>query len=202
MRYGVQMGRPREHDERTRLALLEAAERVAEQDGPAAVTIRTVADAAGTTTRAVYSLFGSKAGLLDALAARLFELLAEAVDAVPATDDPVADVVTASIDGFRAVAIGHPSLYSLVFLQVVPDLPRGPHYRDAAGAAFGRLEALMRRVQAAGGLRDVSARQAAQAVHALTEGLATVELRDGMPGHDRAEQHWRVCLNALLRGWR
>jgi AcrR family transcriptional regulator len=194
------MGRPREHDERTRLALLEAAERVAEQDGPAAVTIRTVADAAGTTTRAVYSLFGSKAGLLDALAARLFELLAEAVDAVPATDDPVADVVTASLDGFRTVAIGHPSLYSLVFLQVVPDLPRGPRYRDAAGAAFARLEALLKRVQAAGGLRDVTARQAAQAVHALTEGLATVELRDGLPGPDQAEQHWRLCLNALLHG--
>jgi AcrR family transcriptional regulator len=195
------MGRPREHDERTRVALLDAAEQVAQQHGPAAVSMRTVAEAAGTSTRALYSLFGSKAGLLDALATRLFELLAQAVDAVPLTDDPAADVITASVDGFRAVALGHPSLYSLVFLRVVPDLPFGPQYQQAAGAAFERLESLLRRVQAADGLHGLTVRDAARAVHALTEGLVTVELRDGGQDPERAQEHWRASLGALLRGF-
>ena len=70
------MGRPREHDERTRAALLAAAERIVAEGGPAALSVRAVADAAGTTTRAVYSLFGSKDGLLvEALARDAFEFL-------------------------------------------------------------------------------------------------------------------------------
>ena len=54
------MGRPREHDEHTRVALLAAAEQLVAEGGPTQLSVRAVADAAGTSTRAVYSLFGSK----------------------------------------------------------------------------------------------------------------------------------------------
>ena len=67
------MGRPREHDERTRAALREAAERLVAAGGPGALSVRAVAEEAGTTTRAVYSVFGSKEGLVvDALARDAF----------------------------------------------------------------------------------------------------------------------------------
>src|SRR3954471_24015483 len=120
------MGRPREHDDDVRLALLAAAERLVERDGAEALSVRAVADAVGTTTRAIYSVFGSKAGLLEALAARLFELLADAIDTVKLTDDPSRDLVTASLVGFRRTALQHRALYNLVFLRVVGDLQLGP----------------------------------------------------------------------------
>src|SRR4051794_19256620 len=139
------MGRPREHDDDIRLALLAAAEGLVERDGAEALSVRGVADIVGTTTRAIYSVFGSKAGLLEALAARLFELLSEAIDAVELTDDPAADLVAASLQGFRRTALEHAALYNLVFLRVVPDLALGAHFEEVAGRAFGRLEVLVRR---------------------------------------------------------
>ena len=54
------MGRPREHDEKTARALLAAAEQLLQQRGTAALSLRQVAAGAGTSTRAVYSLFGSR----------------------------------------------------------------------------------------------------------------------------------------------
>jgi AcrR family transcriptional regulator len=69
------MGRPREHDDRTAAMLLSAAETIVEQDGPEALSVRRVANDVGTTTRAVYSLFDSKGGLIAALAAHGFDLL-------------------------------------------------------------------------------------------------------------------------------
>ena len=69
------MGRPTRHDDATRAALLIAAERLVETSGPGALSVRAVADQIGTTTRAVYSTFGSKEGLLASLAQRSFELL-------------------------------------------------------------------------------------------------------------------------------
>ena len=66
------MGRPREHDERTAERLLDAAERIVEAKGLDSLSVRVVAHATGTTTRAVYSLFGSKDGLVVALGKRAF----------------------------------------------------------------------------------------------------------------------------------
>ena len=87
------MGRPRRHAEQTRAALRTAAERLVAEGGPAALSVRAVADAAGTTTRAVYTLFGSKDGLLlDAVAQGAFEFLADGIEALPETDDPVYDM--------------------------------------------------------------------------------------------------------------
>jgi AcrR family transcriptional regulator len=198
------VGRPKEHDDATRIALLDAAERLIDERGPDAASVRAVADEVGTTTRAVYSVFGSKQGLLEALATRLFEVLVDAIDAVPVTDDPAADVVEASLDGFRRTAIEHPSLYSLVFLRIVPELrlgQPGTEYVEAGSAAFGRLEARVERLDAAGALGNLSVRDAAHAVHALTEGLASMELRGGMLDPDTAESTWRDALDALLRGF-
>jgi AcrR family transcriptional regulator len=54
-----------------------------EVGGPDAVSIRAVAGEVGTTTRAVYSLYGSKQSLMDALAARAFDLLRDGVGQLP-----------------------------------------------------------------------------------------------------------------------
>jgi AcrR family transcriptional regulator len=56
---------------------------------------------AGTTTRAVYAFFGSKEGLVQALAQRAFGLLMEQVAAVPRTNDPGQDLIVSSVKGFR-----------------------------------------------------------------------------------------------------
>ena len=53
------MGRPKEHDEATRERLLEAAEHLSGAQGWEALTVRGIAEEAGTSTRALYALFDS-----------------------------------------------------------------------------------------------------------------------------------------------
>ena len=67
------MGRRREHDETTAAALLDAAERAIAEDGVDGLSLREVARDADTTTRAIYTLFGSKDGLLGALGVRALQ---------------------------------------------------------------------------------------------------------------------------------
>ncbi len=107
------MGRRRVHGEQTRLALLGAAELLVARDGVAALSVRSVAEAVGTSTRAVYSVFGSKEALVRGLATHAFELLMQAVDATPLTEDPVADLQAALVSGFRPYAVKHPDLFRL-----------------------------------------------------------------------------------------
>src|SRR5262245_27977339 len=113
------MGRPKQHDEKTAAALLDAAERKVAESDVDALSLREVAREAGTTTRAVYSLFGSKEQLIGALGARAYELLKEGLEELPVTDDPRRDVVEASIM-FRRFALGHPALFSIAFHRADP----------------------------------------------------------------------------------
>lgn len=195
------MGRPREHDETTRLALLDAAEQIVENQGPDALSVRAVADAIGVSTRAVYSTFGSKSGLLDALSQRAYELLAAAITQLPATDDPGRDAVEAALHVFRPMAIGHPSLFRLAFLRVVPDLDVGAGTLAAAADAFGLLCERFERLEAAGLLGGRDPRHCAAVFNALCEGMATSELRtERLLGPDPA-QAWRQAFTTLIAGF-
>lgn len=195
------MGRPKEHDDATRTALLEAAERLIDEHGPDAASVRAVADEVGATTRAVYSVFGSKRGLLEALATRLFEALNQAIDALPVTDDPAADLVEVGLQGFRRTVLEHPRLYSLVFLRVIPDLELGPDFGQVAYEAFGRMQARVERLEPAGSTDGTVLHRRALAFHALTEGLASMEVRGQMLDQVDAERVWRDALTSLVRGF-
>ena len=76
-----------------RRALLDRAGRSCMQRDFPAVSVRRVAQDAATSTRAVYSLFGAKDGLLRALYIEGLDTLRLKTEAVPVTDNPLADVL-------------------------------------------------------------------------------------------------------------
>ena len=195
------VGRPREHDEATRLALLDAAERIVEKGGPDTLSVRAAADAVGVSTRAVYSSFGSKSGLLDALSQRAYELLATAIGRLPATDSPDSDLVETALHVFRPMAIGHPSVFRLAFLRVVPDLEVGAGTRAAAAEAFQLLCDRCKRLEEHGLLGGRDPRSCAAVFNALCEGMATTELRIKQLLGPDPEAAWRDAFAALVAGF-
>ena len=199
------MGRPREHDEQTREALRAAAERLFQERGISGVSVRAVAEHVGTTTRAVYSLFGSQERLLvDALGQRAYEVLTDAVLAHPETTDPAADLVAMSVDVFRAMVLEHPALYRFTFQRVVPDFEPGPELLAERQRALEALTAKVARLEQAGLLRrGTSLEYASAAYQALCEGMANLEMRGAIMRllpEEAEEETWRVAMTALLVG--
>lgn len=191
------MGRPKIHDESTAAALLGVAEHLLQQRGTAALSVREVADGAGTSTQAVYTLFGSKEGLLGALGAHAMNLLLAGVEAIPATSDPRHDLVEAALV-FRRFALDHPALFEVAFHRRDPviALRFQSASDDALAALYRRFEPL-----AAGEL--LGGRTPLEAVLAfscLCEGMAAFELRstEYPPGPDHM---WRQAVAALLAGF-
>ena len=175
------MGRPKEHDAQTATALLEAAERAIEDQGIDSLSVRGVAADVGTSTRAVYSLFGSKEGLVAALAARAFDVLGSAVARLPRTDDPTADLVRAGLT-FRRFAIDHPSLFA-IGVQRTEGLPDESWNSPNAAriAALSVLEDRLARLRSARPLGERNVRSMAIHFHAYCEGMAALEIRRGVP---------------------
>lgn len=189
------MGRPKKHDEHTAAALLAAAERIVEAGGLTALSVRGLAAEVDTAARAVYSLFGSKDGLVTALGARGFLMLAEAVAQVPVTPDPTRDLVEAGATAFRGFVLAHPALFSVAIQH--PDT--AGTFRAEATAAFTQLENRIARLHPTG-LGGRSPLQASVQFHALCEGLAAVELRGQLPAGGE-ELTWRAALGALVTGF-
>jgi AcrR family transcriptional regulator len=197
------MGRKRVHTEATAAALLDAAETIAQQQGVDALTVRRVADEAGTTTRAVYSTLGSKDLMLAQLGVRAFDLLGAQVAGLPCSDDPAADLVAAGVQGFRRWVLEHPALFRVGFLLDV-SAPQGAAADLGASAAraLRSLHELIQRVAADGGLGGRTLEAATLQFDSLCEGLALMELR-GVPRseHDGVVM-WVDALSALVTGWR
>ena len=196
------MGRPREHDERTRARLRAAAERLVAEGGPDALSVRGVADEAGTTTRAVYTVFGSKEGLVAALAQTAFELLSEEIDRLPETDDPAADLVAVGTRAVRGLVREHPALFRIAFQRIAGLRPE-PQLVEARERAWVQLQGRVQRLADAGLLNGKPVPDAARELNAMWEGLANAELRGDvlriMPRGEE-ERVWHDALTTVIRG--
>ena len=177
--------------------MLTAAERIIEAHGLGALSLRELAEEAGTTTRAVYSLFGSKEGLLGGLGARAFELLQQGLDNLCLTQNPRGDLIAAALV-FRRFALDHPALFSVGIQRADPTV--WPRFRTSAAAALAGLHRRFEPLTEAGLLGGRSIPEAACEFHALCEGLASIELR-GTPLGASAEQVWRSAFHALIAGF-
>lgn len=165
--------------------------------------MRQVARDAGTSTRAVYTLFGSRDGLVAALAAHGFNLLGAAVRALPMSDDVVADLVAAGL-AFREFALEHPTLFAVAVQHAAPNTRQREQVRAASDQALMGLLDRLHRLADTHGLGGRTVHGAALQFHALCEGLAAFELRCpdlGDPDPGSGQQIWEQALTALLTGF-
>jgi AcrR family transcriptional regulator len=193
------MGRPRLHGDRTREDLLAAAEVMVAEHGADALTLRRLAAATGTTTRAVYSLFGNREGLISALYRQAFEVLIRRVEALPETPDPLEDLKNAALDGFRAYALEHPNLFRLVFEHMIPEDRLAPGDLTAGSEARDVARRLVQRCVDAGLFGDRPADLVVSEFHALAQGLAAMELQGRFRGVNPLLV-WGDAMTALMAG--
>jgi AcrR family transcriptional regulator len=179
------MPRPRRApDTALRARLLDAAVRMLEESGPESLRARQLAAEAGTSTQALYTLFGGMPGLFREVVREGFVRFDRHVAEVPATDDPVADCFTQGF-AYRDWALRHPHLYRLMFgLTGTGSAVHGGWDVTVAGtsagipegrAAFDRLVRAVDRMRQAGRIRDVDPIAATGQIWSATHGYVLLE---------------------------
>lgn len=183
-------------------ALVAAAIDLLAAEGPGALTVRNLAARAGCSTMGVYSRFGGKDGVVDAVFAEGFRRLTEAMRLVPITDDPVADLERCG-RAYRTFAIANPTHYRVMFGEAVPGFQASDGSVVIAHESLGLLEQRVARCLDAG-LFDPAFGTAEDLAHsfwAASHGLVSLEL-SGMgrePAAQRDERFDRT-QHALVRG--
>lgn len=197
-----QVGRKRLHDEGLRQRLLDVAGEHVYRHGIDGLSLRALASAAGTSTAAVYSLFGGKPGLLASLHERAFRRFGQAQAAVGVGDDPLDDVLRLG-RAYRASAVADPHGYRIMFGDVVLPDQVEPELAQAAADTFTPLlNAVRRGVESGLFVTGASAEQIATAMWANVHGLVSLELGGYLPPQagDPASV-FEAALQANLRGW-
>ncbi|WP_432970417.1 TetR/AcrR family transcriptional regulator [Dactylosporangium sp. CA-233914] len=194
------MPRPRNRDYvELRRDLVDAGGRLLAAEGPSALSTRRVAQQAGVSTTAVYSLFGDKAGLVREMFLAGFERLAEAFAAVPRTDDAVADLRGLG-QAYRANALANPHLYELMFGRPVPEFQPDAETAALIQPTFDALVAAVARCTAEGAFAPSEPYDVAVMLNGLAHGLCSLELRGALGDPDEARHHWERAFDTMVRG--
>jgi AcrR family transcriptional regulator len=169
------------HTAELRATLIDEAGRLLQAEGASAVTLRRLAQAAGTSTAAVYTLFGDKAGLLEQMYVEGFQRLGRTVAAVPVTDSPLNDLFAMG-QSYRRAALRGRHLYELMFGRPVPGFTPSGAARAFAERTFQPLvDAVSRCVEAGDFDPGTKAEEAAYHLWALAHGLVTLEIHRVLP---------------------
>ena len=164
-------------------ALVDVAARLLVEEGPEKLSLRRLAAEAGTSTMAVYSRFGDKARLLAAMHREGFRRLGSALDAVPRTDDAVADLYAMGL-AYRDAALASRHLYNLMFGRPLALFSPDVEGQEAARAAYQPLIDAVERCRSEGRLGGPEAERVALHLWSTAHGMVSLELNDQLPPGD------------------
>jgi len=176
--------------------LLGAALQILEDFGIAALTVRAVANKAEVAPMGVYSRFGNKDGLLEALFVHGFVGLRGAIE--PSLGNSQLSMLRAGCLGYRRYAIAHPQLYHLMFEQMMM-LELSPQATDVARDTFYVLVDRVHACMASGELQQADSVEVAQQIWSAMHGAVSLEIADVHFANDPATNFTRM-LEALLAG--
>jgi AcrR family transcriptional regulator len=186
------MVRPKVHDEALRERLLERAGAMLSEGGHAALSLRTLARDCGTSTTAVYSLFGGKPALLGAVLDEALRRFTAHLAAVEPGADPVDDLVRLGV-AYRLGAQADPHLFDAMFT--------GELHPVGSQAALGRIRDLVELAVEDKALRaDLDPATAAVTLWSTVHGWVLLQRRGLLP--DDAAPRFEEALRAVLDGWR
>ena len=154
-------------------ALLAAARQIFETGGLHALSVRHVAEVAGSTTMQVYSRFGGKDGLLQALFDEGFEALANAQQAVPSSLPP-AERVRRLCHEYLRIAADRPHHYALMLGAHSGDFDPPKASRARALATLTHLAKAVGNALPPAPDPDRRAHEVAQQIFAFCHGWATL----------------------------
>jgi AcrR family transcriptional regulator len=183
--------------ESLRRTLLDIASLLIERHGPEALTMRRIAAEAGCSTSVLYTMFGGKAGIAEALWREGFDRLSAALDA--ATGDHPLERLGAMGRAYRANALANRSYYAVMFQRPIPGFEPSPEAYEASLTPLRALADTVVECIRGGVFRAEDPEHIARVLWAATHGAVSLELA-GYEGAVDAE-HRFDDLCAAAAAW-
>jgi len=191
-----------------RQGMLDAATRLLTEEGPAALTVRRVAEAVNCSTTLLYSLFGGKDGLANELYlegfARLKAAFADAaVQAAKKKSAPQGlEPLLLHAKVYHEYAKRNPSYYMVMFGDAIAGFVPPVESRNQAWESLAALIDTFEQVMESGALPKSNPTAAARLLWAAMHGAVSLELKGYYLKTERADELFNAAVNAVLRSLR
>lgn len=186
-----------------RQGMLDAATRLLLEEGAAALTVRKVAEAVNCSTTLLYSLFGGKDGLSNALYLEGFARLKQGFIAyesklAPAQKATGIDRIWVYATNYHDYARRNPSYYTVMFGDAIAGFVPPLESRLAAWESFTPLIAEFERCMQEGNLPSSSPSAAARLLWAAMHGVISLELKGYYLKKEHSDELYSAAVRAVL----
>jgi AcrR family transcriptional regulator len=184
-----------------RQSMLDAAARILQQDGIAGLTVRKVAEAVNVSTTLLYSCFGGKDGLADALYQQGFRLFFDAYLALGEQQAEVApglDRLRWYAMHYRRFAHEQSAYYQIMFGDAMPRFTPGEEASQLAWHSFTPLVTEFAAAMTLGQIPQGSASTAARQLWAAMHGVVSLELKGFYLRDTDAAKLYEGAVEAVL----
>jgi AcrR family transcriptional regulator len=154
--------------------LLDVASQLLVTIGPESLSMRRIATEAGCSTTVIYTMFGSKEGLAEALYLEGFERFRRRLEAVPQRKNAL-EHLSALGPAYRDAALAEPGYYALMFERAIPGFAPSERARTLARAALNVLDRVIAECISAGYIIPSQPRKIADALWAAAQGAISLE---------------------------
>jgi AcrR family transcriptional regulator len=154
--------------------LLDVASQLLVTIGPESLSMRRIATEAGCSTTVIYTMFGSKEGLAEALYLEGFERFRRRLEAVPQRKNAL-EHLSALGPAYRDAALAEPGYYALMFERAIPGFAPSERARTLARAALNVLDRVIAECISAGYIIPIQPRKIADALWAAAQGAISLE---------------------------
>lgn len=163
----------------TRRALLEVAGALLEQGGAQALSMRHIAQQAGCSTTVLYTLFGSKEGLANALYLEGFERLKTRLEAV--SEDGPLERILALNHAYRRFALDFSMYYAIMFERPIPEFSAPPASLIEGWSSMNPLQQALQGALKAKILKPHDSETLAMQLWMTAHGVVSLELAGYLP---------------------
>ncbi len=184
--------------------ILAAALEILATHGHEALTVRRVATAANCSTIGVYTWFGGKDGLVDAILIDGFTSFCQALRKAKRGRGPLG-LLMGQGRAYRAWALAHPTSYRVMFMNVVPGHTPSNQAILAGAESFSILRDEVETCYLRGEVASHDLDAVAMTVWGMVHGLVSIEITSAYPPN-LADQHslhnrsFDLALQACGRG--
>jgi AcrR family transcriptional regulator len=170
----------------TRAEIIQTAWQISREQGLAGLTLRDVAARVGMRAPSLYSYFGSKHAIYDAMFAQGCREFLDGIDRLRFAGDPLADI-TVGVRFFVEFCLADPVRYQLLFQRTIPGFDPSPESYALATQGLERLRAELEGL----GITDP---EAMDLLTAISTGLISQQISND-PGGDR----WARLVDRAMR---
>ncbi|WP_214317461.1 TetR/AcrR family transcriptional regulator [Nonomuraea sediminis] len=186
----------REGQEVVRAAILDAATRLLVSEGAAALTVRRIAAEVGCSTKVIYTLFGGKDGLVEALWLEGFARFERRLSAELDTGDPRERLLR--LGGvYRAYALEESDYYRVMFLGAVPGFTPSSEAVTAAKRTFQILVDCVAACLDCGALTGGAAEEIADLLWMAVHGASSLEISGYFEPPVAERRYQRLLLSVI-----